>query len=320
MPAFVLTTLFLCLAGTGESGPRRTMAYAPGGAEAALAWQQEVRSHLFDLLHLRDLLEAPRPPLEPEVLRSEPRDGYRLEIVRLRSTPGRTMTVAVAFPDGAGPFPGLVALHGHGGAHMTPFDPDKPQYRLFGEALVRAGFVVVSPDVGQHAVYEPGRTLMGERVWDCMRCVDYLVSLPGLDAARVACAGLSLGGEMAMWLGAMDPRVVAVGSCGFLTRMDQLEENHCPCWKFPGLRGAVDFADIYALIAPRALMCQNGRAEPPSQFPPDLAADAMAEIRRAYADLGSPDGAVLHIHDGGHEIDLPALVRFLEDALRLPEP
>ena len=230
------------------------------------------------------------------------------------------MTVAVARPEGAGPFPGVVALHGHGGTHMTPFDPEKGQYKLFGEALARAGFVVVAPNVGQHEVYEPGRTLMGERLWDCMRCVDYLAALPGVDPRRIGCAGLSLGGEMAMWLGAMDTRVAATVSSGFLTRMDQMEENHCLCWKFEGLREAADFADVYALIAPRALMCQNGRAEPPSQFPPDLAAEAMAEVRAIYEDLGAADRAVLHVHDGGHEIDLPPLLRFLEDALRPPQP
>ena len=44
---------------------------------------------------------------------------------------------------------------------------------------------------------------MGERLWDLMRCVECLASLPQVDASRLGCAGLSLGGEMAMWLGAM---------------------------------------------------------------------------------------------------------------------
>ncbi len=42
-------------------------------------------------------------------------------------------------------------------------------------------------------VYEDGRLLMGERLWDLMRCVDYLRSLPTVDSKRIGCAGLSLG-------------------------------------------------------------------------------------------------------------------------------
>ena len=62
---------------------------------------------------------------------------------------------------------------------------------------------------------------------DLMRCVDLLVSRREVDPARIGCAGNSLGGEMAMWLAAMDERIAAIMSAGFLTSMDQLEENHC---------------------------------------------------------------------------------------------
>ena len=74
-------------------------------------------------------------------------------------------------------------------------------------------------DVGQHEVCEEGRLLMGERLWDCRRAVDWFTSHPRVDAARIGCAGLSLGGEMAMWLGAMDLRIAAEVSAGFLTTM-----------------------------------------------------------------------------------------------------
>lgn len=53
---------------------------------------------------------------------------------------------------------------------------------------------------------------MAERLWDLMRCVDYLQSMPQVDDSRIGCAGLSLGGEMAMWLGAMDERIAATVS------------------------------------------------------------------------------------------------------------
>ena len=169
--------------------------------------------------------------------------------------------------------------------------------------------------MSQHEVYEKDRSLMGERLWDVMRCVDYLESLPHVDRSRIGCGGLSLGGEMSMWLGAMDERISAVASSGFLTKMDHMEQNHCMCWKFPGLRELADFADIYSLIAPRPLLCQNGLKEPPSQFYVPIARKAMKEVEVMYGDFKCPDRAVLHVHEGGHEIHVPSLLAFLEKHL-----
>ena len=66
--------------------------------------------------------------------------------------------------------------------------------------------------------------------------------------------------------------------------MENLRKGHCLCWDFPGLQRRYEFADIYSLIGPRPLQCQNGRLERlPGGFPIDLAEQAMAEIRQAYA-------------------------------------
>jgi hypothetical protein len=157
---------------------------------------------------------------------------------------------------------------------------------------------------------------MGERLWDCMRCVDYLQTLSYVDKDRIGCAGLSLGGEMAMWLGAMDTRVKATVSAGFLTMMDQMEANHCMCWKFDGLRELVDWPDVYALIAPRRLMCQNGLKEPANDFTVPLAKVALKQLRPAYVQLGAPNNVVLDVHGGAHEVDLPALVAYLDEHLK----
>jgi esterase/lipase len=177
------------------------------------------------------------------------------------------------------------------------------------------GYVTISTTVSQHELYEKGRLLMGERLWDLIRCVDYLQSMPEVDHRRIGCAGLSLGGEMAMWLGAMDERIAAAVSAGFLTTMDHMEQNHCMCWKFEGLRELVDYADIYSLIAPRPLQCQNGMLEPASQFYVPLARQAMEEIRTIYKDLGKPENVVLDVHEEAHVIDLPGLLYFFEKHL-----
>jgi dienelactone hydrolase len=268
---------------------------------------------LLALLQLDDLLQAP-PGLLPKVLSSIPREGYTEHEIELQATPTRRFTARMTMPDGKGPFPAVVCIHGHGGTRASPYDA-ATVYRGFATELAKQGFVTIACDVGQHQVMESGRTLMGERFWDLRRCVDYLQTRGEVDQQRIGCGGLSLGGEMAMWLGALDERIAATVSCGFLTTMDQLEQGHCPCWKFDGLRQLVDWADVYALVAPRGLQCQNGLFEPPTDFCVPLARRAMAEIGRTYADRGAPLGCDLHVHAGGHVVDVPALVAFLQQQL-----
>ena len=301
----------------GADSALRSMKYTSRPQAEATAWQQEVRARLWPLLKLDDLVAQPGAvALKPVILSSEPKAGYELQEVEISSTAARRIKVLVARPAaGSRPCPAVVCIHGHGGNRRIVHEANS-LYRGFAAALAERGYVTIAADVGQHAVYEADRTLMGERLWDLMRCVDYLESLPDVDRARIGCGGLSLGGEMAMWLGGMDTRIAATASCGFLARMDQLEHNHCLCWKFDGLRELVDFADIYSLTAPRALLCQSGLQEPPSQFPVPLATESLREIGLIYADYGQPQNVALLAHLEGHIINLPGLLAFFDQCLR----
>lgn len=305
---------------TEVRGPAmRTMKYTSRSPQAAEAWQETLREKLFRAMKMEDLVaNQPQIALKPKVISTVEKGAYSEQELEIQSTPGRSIRVVVTLPkDTPLPCPAVVCIHGHGGNRRVVHDEERI-YKGFAAELAARGYATISTDVGQHEVYEENRTLMGERLWDLMRCVDYLESLPQVDPDRIGCGGLSLGGEMAMWLGAMDTRIAATVSAGFLTRMDQMEHNHCMCWKFPGLRELVDFSDIYAMTAPRALVCQNGEKEPPSQFPPSIAREAMKEIRVAYSDMGKPENVQLHVHPGAHEIALPNLCEFFEKHLFKP--
>jgi hypothetical protein len=295
---------------TAPAAELRTMRYSGNSREDALAWQKDVRTRLAMALRITDLVGS-NVPLAPELLSTEDKEGYSVREVEFNSTPSRRIKaiVTVPTPMQLSRCPAVVCIHGHGGDRRSTYDP-AGIYKGFAARLAAGGYVTIATDVGRHEVYEPGRTLMGERLWDLMRCVDLLASLPEVDAKRIGCAGLSLGGEMAMWLGALDERVFGTVSSGFLTRMDQMEKNHCMCWKFDGLRELVDFADIYGLIAPRPLQCQNGLDEASTQFTVELARDAIVEIKRVYNDFGVPGYAGLAVHPGGHEVDLASLTAF----------
>ena len=290
----------------------RLMKYKPGSAIEAEQWQNDVREKLFSLLHLDSLLNnRGENPLNPDLINIEDKGSYRLNELEINSTPGRRIRVYVTIPkEYPVSCPAVVCLHGHGGQALSVYDHNSP-YKGFADELASGYYITIAPLVSQHEVFEDGMLLMGERLWDCIRCVDYLESLDEVDNNRIGCAGLSLGGEMAMWLGGMDTRIKATVSAGFLTTMDHMEQNHCMCWKFPGLRILVDYADIYSLTAPRALMCQNGLKEPESQFNVPLARKALKEIEPIYNDMGKQEMLELLVHDEGHVVDVEGLIEFL---------
>lgn len=301
---------------------------------AVRAWQQRTRAHLAGLLKLPPHTlggsrENTRKP-SARVLKEWSKDGLSFAEMEVNGAYSHRTVILIAEKPKEGKAqhaekrPAILCLHGHGGDRYSVFDddPNSPNaaYKAFARRLAEQGFICASIDVGRHEVSDPRFTVMGERLYDAVRAVDYLSSRDDVDAQRIGCAGLSLGGEMAMWLGAMDTRVAAVVSAGFLTVMDQLEQNHCLCWKFQGLRESVDFPEIYGLIAPRRLQCQNGRQEPATQFPVPLAESAFRRIQRIYTDLGAPHVAEWVAHPGGHEIDLDALLRFFSVWLPATEP
>ncbi len=307
---------------------QRSMKYTSRSADDASAWQREVRAELFQQLKMDDLIrKRDLIPLSPKELSRADRGTYHVNEIEINSTLSRRIRIVVTMPHiGDRLAPAVVCVGGHGSSLYSPYDSQTIAaegsrtksdaiYRGFGTVLSTMGYVTVSTTVSQHSICEEGRLLMGERLWDLMRCVDYLQSMPEVDGRRIGCAGLSLGGEMAMWLAAMDERIATTVSSGFLTTMDNMEQNHCMCWKFDGLRELVDFADIYSLIAPRPLQCQNGLLEPASQFHVPLARKAMEEIRMIYKDLDRPENVVLDVHAEGHVIDLPGLVYFFEKHL-----
>jgi hypothetical protein len=296
-------------------------------AASLAAWQHEARIALAVLLKMDDQIAANGHdkqgrsplPLNVAMVQTADRGSYTRQLLEIDARPDRRIQVVLTIPNDAtsGSTPAVVCIHGHGGNRDIVYDTESV-YRGFAQALSAQGYVTLSANVGQHDVQDEAlRTLMGERLWDLIRVVDLAASRPEVDTKRIGCAGLSLGGEMAMWLGAMDTRIAATVSSGFLTNMENLRHGHCMCWDFPGLQRRYDFADIYSLICPRALQCQNGEKERlPGGFPVNLAQQVMQEIQAAYRVAGRAEAVELAVHPEGHVFDVSSGVRFLDTHLR----
>ena len=111
-------------------------------------------------------------------------------------------------PDGAGPHPGVMLLHGFTG---TRVEPHRIFVKLAREAAAR-GFVALRFDFrgsGESEGRFQDMTVSGE-VDDAVRALDLLEGHVDVHPQRIGVLGLSLGGAVAALLAGKDPRVQSV--------------------------------------------------------------------------------------------------------------
>lgn len=319
LPALVLLVLIWM---QGDQPNLRKMKYIRGNALQANEWQKRLREQIGKLLRIDNYVAGKK--IAAELLSEESFDGYSRRKYSMISQSGRTTTFFLGVPDNvAASLPAVICIPGHGDDINTVFEKKMKfkgeevtsVYKGYAEILSQKGFVTLSVNVGYHETSSATATLMGERILDLFCCVDFLNSLPEVDGHRIGCAGLSLGGAMSMWLAALDERINSTVSAGFLSDISWLQRPYgsCPCWKFEGFKELADFADIYSLIAPRALLCQVGAQE--TIVPADIARKAFAEIMGIYEDMAMPDKAMIDLHPGDHEINLETLIVFFQENL-----
>ena len=137
--------------------------------------------------------------------------------------------------------------------------------------LAERGFVTLAPDYPTFGEYpfdfEPECGYASgsmKAVWDNMRAVDLLQSLPEVDPERIGCIGHSLGGHNAIFTSVFEPRIkVIVSSCGFTN----LRKDDLPSWTGPRYMPLIasefnndpdklpfDFHELIGALAPRPFL------------------------------------------------------------------
>jgi dienelactone hydrolase len=120
-------------------------------------------------------------------------------------TDGGTLHAQLYKPDGDGPFPVVIALHGCGGL-AGPSEPVQARYRDWAEQLLKAGKAVLLPDsyasreLGPQCRVKERRILARrERVADIMASREWLVQQPWTARERISLMGWANGASALLW-------------------------------------------------------------------------------------------------------------------------
>jgi dienelactone hydrolase len=256
------------------------------------------------------------------------RPGYGVEHVVFQSRPGYFVTANLFVPDGiTAPRPAVLYIVGH-----YPEGKAARSAQEVCSALARQGFVVLCADpVGQgerdeYADFRTGRRTVARacrmhavagdpayllainfasyRLWDSMRCLDYLCSRPEVDGGRLGVMGTSGGGWESLWLAAMDTRLRAVNSnCYFTTWARRMENRLADAEPDPEqdpvgvLSRGLDASDLLIACAPRAVSLGVTTDD---FFPLDGALQGYREARRIFKLAGLADCLSITVDKAGH--------------------
>lgn len=234
--------------------------------------------------------------------------------------------------------PVVVVQHGRNGLPRDTIDRQLSSYNDVGAVLADRGFVVFAP----HNLYRGEdryrwldrkantvrATLFSFILGQHERILDWLGSLPFVDAARIAFYGLSYGGETAVRIPPLlEKYALSICSGDFNQWTRKVAATDQPWsfmrtieWEMPywNWGHTFDYAELAYLMLPRPFMVERGHLDLVGRD--QWVAHEYAKVRFLYAQLGLVDRTEIEFFQGAHSINGQGTLAFLHKHLRWPTP
>jgi hypothetical protein len=205
-----------------------------------------------------------RTPLNARIFDEVLHDDYVVAKVAFESCPGFLVTGNLYTPKGTGPFPAVLCPHGHWKAGRLE-DSEKASVPARCITFARMGMLALSYDmIGfqdskqfPHEFVEPRGKLwaidsFALQLWNSIRAVDFVQSLPSVDKNRIGCTGGSGGGTQTFALYSVDDRISVAAPVNIISCSTQAD---CSCESPPIIRmHDISDMEIGATMAPRPLL------------------------------------------------------------------
>ena len=245
--------------------------------------------------------------------------------------------------------PVVVCQHGLEGIPADTISEDPKHeayhyYKGFSSVLVKRGFIVYAPQnpyrgqdnfrVLQRKSNPLGRSLFSYIVPQHQQTLNWLATLPFVDADRIAFYGLSYGGKTAVRVPPMLPGgkgnagyCLSICSADFdewVLKIVTTEDRYS--YMFTGeyeifewnMAHIANYAELSSLMTPRPFMVERGHED--GVAPDEWVGWEYYKVKRHYDKLGIGDRTEIEVFDGPHTINGVGTYKFLHKHLNWSEP
>ena len=326
-----------------DSDATRKAYWSKADASSPAAWEKSCDAYR-DYFHTEVIGKLPEPtmPLNPrtrQVYDKETWTGYE---VMLDCYEDVFATGILLLPKDLKPGekrPVVVCQHGLEGTPRDTIEVEKRTvYNHFSRRLVELGYIVYAPQnpyYGKNVFRQLQRkanplklSLFSFIIRQHQRTLDWLETLPNVDAKKIAFYGLSYGGKTAMRVPAVEKRYcLSICSGDFnewIGKNVSVDLDRSYMWTGEyemyefDLGNTFNYAEMAFLIAPRPFMVERGHDD--GVGTDEMVAYEYAKVRYLYANrLKVPERTAIEFFPGGHQINAKGTFAFLKKHLDYPK-
>ena len=307
------TNLLVYADASGEVRPAKTIS----------DWQQRRASILDEMQKVMGPLPGSdkRCPLDVRINEEVDCGDYVRRFLTYAAEPAGRVPAYLLIPKaaltGSGKAAAILALHQtHSAGQKVVVGLGNSTNDQYGIELANRGYVVLAPPYPLLANYHPDLKALGyhsgtmKAIWDNMRGLDLLASLPFVKTSGFGAIGHSLGGHNSVYTAAFDKRIkVVVTSCGLDSYVDYMEgdirgwtsERYMPAllvYKDRLAEVPFDFHEVIGALAPRLCFISAPLGDTNFKW---RSVDAIAQTARQVYELHGQQEQLLVEHpDCGH--------------------